>query len=252
MFIVTGASSGIGKATVLALAQRNHKVIAIGRNSDRLRLLEEVNPDLIQSVEADLATDSGIQSITKIAQSLSKIDGIIHAAGSAVPIADYQDLKSEELRRHFSVHVTAPIELNNRLRTKLKGARILYLDSYSARSPRIGWAAYSIVKSAAQMAARSAIAEMTDSTVIRVFPGGVRTPLVEAVLNSTVANQTVDDFRNTDSEGKIAEADVVGEYLADILLEATEQEIKLRETWDFNNAADRIFPDRKTTLPEAR
>ncbi|MFK7997014.1 MAG: SDR family NAD(P)-dependent oxidoreductase, partial [Granulosicoccus sp.] len=55
MFIVTGASSGIGRATALALAQRNRKVIAIGRNSDRLGLLEEKNPDLIQSVVADLA-----------------------------------------------------------------------------------------------------------------------------------------------------------------------------------------------------
>lgn len=252
MFIVTGASSGIGRATALALAQRNRKVIAIGRNSDRLGLLEEKNPDLIQSVVADLATELGIQSIAKIAHSFSKIDGIVHAAGSAVPLADYQDLNGKELTNHFSVHVTAPIELNNCLRTKLKGARILYIDSYSARSPRVGWAAYSIVKSAAQMAARSAIAEMTDSTVIRVFPGGVRTPLVEAVLTSTVANQTVDDFRNTDSEGKIVEADVVGEYLADILLEATEQQIKSRETWDFNNAADRIFPGNNIALPEIR
>ncbi len=252
MFIVTGASSGIGRATALALAQRNRKVIAIGRNSDRLGLLEQKSPGFIQSVVADLATELGIQCIANAAQSFSKIDGIIHAAGSAVPLADYQDLNSEELAHHFSVHVSAPIEINNCLRSKLKGARILYLDSYSARSPRVGWAAYSIVKSAAQMAARSAISEMTDSTVIRVFPGGVRTPLVEAVLTSTMASKTVEEFRNTDSEGKIVEACVVGEYLADILLEATEQQIKSRETWDFNNAADRIFPSDNIARPEIR
>ena len=241
MFVVTGATSGIGQAVAIALARRHRKVIAIGRNIDRLNLLVDEHPELIQGVAADIATDSGIRIVSEVLQSFVNIDGLVHAAGSTVPLSSYRDLNSKELSHHFSVHVAAPVALNNCLREKLKGARVLYLDSYSASSPRVGWAAYSIVKAAAQMAARLAVAEMSDSTVIRVFPGGVRTPLVEAVLASTTASETADVFRKTDAEGKIFEAPVVGEYLTNILLRATDDEIRNREYWDFNNAADQIF-----------
>lgn len=241
MFVITGASSGIGRATASALAGRGCEVLAAGRSVEDLRSLADMHPDCIQTFSADLATDSGIGVIVDALQTCEKIDGLVHAAGSTVPLANYQDFDGSELSHHMSVHVAAPIALNNGLKGKLEGARILYLDSYSANSPRVGWATYSIVKSAARMAACAAAAEMTESTVIRIFPGGVRTPLVGAVLASSIPCETVDTFRKMQSEGKIAEADTLGEYLADILLRATRDQIDSRGSWDFNNLEDRIF-----------
>lgn len=82
---------------------------------------------------------------------------------------------------------------------------------------------------------------MKESTVIRVFPGGGRTPLVEAVLASTTSSETIHAFRKIQSEGTLVEAEAVGEYLADILLRASNDQISSRESWDFNNPEDRIF-----------
>jgi len=241
LFLITGASSGIGRAAARSLAYRKQKVIAVGRNTDRLNSLVNEHPEFIQSVVADFSSDSGIEALSKELQYLKNLYGVVHAAGSAVPLSDYHCLDNNELAHHFFVHVAAPIALNNALSEKLKGARVMYIDSYSASTLRIGWAAYSIVKSAAQMAARLAAVEMSESKVIRVFPGGVRTPLIETVIASDAENETVEAFRKIDIEGQLVEPDVVGEYLADILLLATDEELNARESWDFGKAEDHLF-----------
>jgi len=130
------------------------------------------------------------------------------------------DSKHNDLQKHFAVHVEAPIALNNGLGHKLQGGRVLFIDSYSADSPRVGWAGYSIVKAAARMAALSATAELTGSTVIRVLPGGVRTPLVDDILSSAQQNPTAIAFRQLDQAGKIAEPEAVGAYLGSLLIDA--------------------------------
>ena len=243
VFIVTGASSGIGQATSRALASRDFKVVAVGRNLDSLHSLKDQHPENVQVVQADIATSPGIDAILDATSSITRVDGIVHAAGSSVPLAAYQNLsfKRAELELHFSVHVTAPITLNSVLTSKLSGGRILYIDSNSANSLRVGWAGYSIVKAAAQMAARSAAAELKGSTVVRLFPGGVRTPLIESVLASTDQSEVVDTFRKLDREGKLFKPDAVGAYVVNLLVDASESQLASREYWEFEKQSDRIF-----------
>ena len=243
MFIVTGASSGIGLATAIVLASRGFDVFAVGRNLDSLQTLRGHFPERVRFISADISTTAGIDAIIGATSSITCIDGIVHAAGSSVPLAAYQDLsiQENELEQHFSVHVTAPIALNNRLAGKLSGSRILYIDSNSANSLRVGWAGYSIVKAAAQMAARSAMAELNRSTVIRLFPGGVRTPLVDAVLASTDQSEAVAIFRKLDRDGELSTAEAVGAYIVHLLVDASESQLASRDYWDFQNRSDRIF-----------
>ena len=243
MFIVTGASSGIGQATAIVLASRGFDVFAVGRNLDSLQMLRDQFPDRVQFISADISRTAGIDAIIGATSSITSIDGIVHAAGSSVPLAAYQDLsiQENELEQHFSVHVTAPIALNNRLAGKLSGSRILYIDSNSANSLRVGWAGYSIVKAAAQMAARSAMAELNSSTVIRLFPGGVQTPLVDAVLASTDQSEVVAIFRKLDRDGELSTAEAVGAYIVHLLVDASESQLASRDYWDFQNHSDHIF-----------
>jgi len=238
--IVTGASSGIGRATAIALAKRGRTVICVARSDTALQALKQNYPKQIRIVRADLCDPAGISAVIESVKSVEHVAVLVHAAGSTVALQHYQDLQMPELLSHMGLHVSVPIELNNRLKNKLIGSRILYLDSYSAITPREGWSEYSIVKAAAQMAARSATVELNRSTVIRVFPGGVRTPLVEQLLMSTEKSATVTAFKALDADGGISEPDAVGQFLADILLKATEQQLTSRESWDFNNPDDHI------------
>jgi len=117
----------------------------------------------------------------------------------------YQKLQTKEVTHHFNVHVLAPIALNQRLKFHKDNGRIVFIDSYSANAPRVGWSAYSIVKSAAQMAARSAAAELQGMRVVRIFPGAVRTALVESVLNANDKSPTSEIFKALNVAGTIVD-----------------------------------------------
>ena len=240
-FIVTGASSGIGFAVAKSLATRNNDVIAVARSADGLRALKRCCEDRIEILSADLATESGLFLVVERAHSVGRVDGIVHAAGSLVNPMGYQNLKADKMLADMNIHVAVPVSLNNALEDVLAGGRILFIDSYSAINLRVGWSGYSIVKAAAQMAARAAVEEINRSAVIRVFPGAVRTPLVDAVLSAKQRSPTFDLFTELESNGAISDPDGVGEFIADVLVSASDEQLEEREFWDIGNPDDRIF-----------
>jgi len=226
-----------------SLLPGNH-VIAVARNAARLKYLGKEYKDLVHNIVADLAETHGQRAVADHVKSIGPIDGIIHSAGAHVPLNNYhnyQDLDVESLLADMKSHVAAPIQLNNVLREALKGGRILFIDSYSANNPRVGWAGYSIIKAAARMAARSAAAEIKEATTIRVFPGAVRTPLIQTILTTNHTSPVVEMFRDLDATDNFSDAQSIGEFIANILTSVTDEQLSAREFWDFNSPDDQIF-----------
>jgi len=240
-FLVTGASSGIGYAASCSLAARGHHVIAVARTLSLLETLKQKYLDNVHIVALDLSSESGRTELVRQITSNTTLEGIVHAAGSRITPSFYQELDIQHLLEDMNVHVMNPIDLNNQLQKQLIGGRVLYIDSYSAINPRVGWSGYSIVKAAAQMAARAAANEANGFRVVRVFPGAVKTPLVNNVLNSTQSSPTVEMFKKMNSSGEIADPELVGEFVANILLSATDSQLDEREYWDINSSQDQLF-----------
>ena len=63
MFIVTGASSGIGRSTAVALADEGLDVVAVARNGEALGDLRRGRGDRIEAVVADLAASEGVDAL---------------------------------------------------------------------------------------------------------------------------------------------------------------------------------------------
>lgn len=108
--LVTGASSGIGKAFAQRLAADGHDLIVIGRRKDRLDELAASLPSVtVQVVAADLATDDGIDTVAGLCAD-RPLRMLVNNAGVAhyMPMAGLPAAQAREL---VHVKVVAPTML---------------------------------------------------------------------------------------------------------------------------------------------
>lgn len=237
VYIVTGGSHGIGRAVASAISERNLDVIAVARSDDALSSLAKESANVIPVV-ADLTTSTGIESVVKsVAENFegaSKVAGIVHSAGSLIPLEPFGEIDGNSLTEHFRIHVSAPIELYRAIRKSRSIDRMLFVDSYSANAARHGWGAYSIIKSAAQMAYRCAAQELGDTKAIRVYPGAVRTRIVEMVMASKT--KTAEAFGEMLKRDEFAEPEEVAKFLVRLLIDTSDEELDSQECWDYNES----------------
>lgn len=178
--LVTGASSGIGKAIAIACARMGANVIATGRNEKRLK--ETIS--LMQNgdhkyISADLTCQNEVDLLIN---DLPILDGFVQCAGvfSRVPC---KNVRREDIDKVFRANVEAPIQLQAKLLTQRKlskGSSIVYIASRAANAPSIGNSVYSASKGAIISYAKCLALELAPR-LIRVnciCPGMVWTDLI--------------------------------------------------------------------------
>lgn len=97
--LVTGATSGIGKAFAESLAADGHDLIIVGRREERLKEFADAHQDIeVQAIAADLSTDAGIDAVAEAAAS-QPLETLINNAGVAhyMPVAALSMEQAKEL-----------------------------------------------------------------------------------------------------------------------------------------------------------
>lgn len=145
---VTGASSGIGKATAILCAEMGATVIVSGRNAARLDdTLAQMPDGGHQKYVCDL-TDTA--ALPKVAENIPNLDGVVHCAGIGQRILCKQ-LTEQDIDTVMDTNFKAPVLLQTELLKQKKinkSASIVFVGSIAAESPSIGNAIYSASKGA--------------------------------------------------------------------------------------------------------
>ena len=183
--LVTGASSGIGKAIALECNAQGATVLACGRNKQRLEQgrQESCAPDRWVSISHDFldAMDAIPQWVRSLGQTHGKLWGLAHAAGEGM-MDSLQAYNLEEARRHFDLNFHVPMLLAKGFcdrRVYARGGALLLVSSASAVFPEKGHLVYGAAKAALVAAAKS-ISQEVAPRGLRVHclsPGIVDTPL---------------------------------------------------------------------------
>lgn len=178
--LVTGASSGIGKAIAIACAKMGATIILTGRNLSRLDdTMSRLPEGKHEIIVADLTRED---DINKLVDCLPKLDGVVHCAGigSRVPC---KSITKEDIDWVMRVNFEAPVLLQSALLSNKKlnkASSIVFIASRAADYPSIGNATYSASKGAIISYSKCLALELS-SRFIRVnciCPGMVWTELI--------------------------------------------------------------------------
>lgn len=144
---VIGASSGIGRATVLELAARGCQVVASARRLDRLKELEASQPGQVIAMGLDVESDDGPErGVRAAAQQMGGLDALVVTAGLPT-LALLRDHSATMWRRIVAVNLVGPARAAvEAARLLPPGGRIVLLSSCSARSPWAKLAPYAAAK----------------------------------------------------------------------------------------------------------
>lgn len=177
--LVTGASSGIGKATAIEASNLGASLIITGRNETKLKeTLSELNGDSHSAIITDLSTTSGIENLLF---SLPKIDGLVLSAGID-KIKTLQFSKIELFEEIFTINLYSQFELLRLIvKKKLynKGFSVVAISSVAAFMPSIAHGVYGAGKAALISVMKCAALELApkDIRVNLISPGALKTPM---------------------------------------------------------------------------
>jgi NAD(P)-dependent dehydrogenase (short-subunit alcohol dehydrogenase family) len=155
--LVTGASSGIGRACALALLNDSWTTVMVGRRADALQAAIDAAGEQGKhalAVPADLTKPSDVQRLfSQVEQRFGRLDLLFNNAGMSLPYALPSDVNGDDWRQVVDINLngafyclSAAFELMKK--QSPKGGRIINNGSISAHVPRPGSIAYAATKHA--------------------------------------------------------------------------------------------------------
>lgn len=181
--LVTGASSGIGRATAIECSKMGAKVVITARNEERLKdTLESLEGEGHQMILCDLTDENALNALV---ENTPELNGIVCNAGinKLVPI---RQLKEADLASIFAVNTFSPIMLVQKLTKKKKianNASVVFTSSISGiGAAAVGESMYIASKGAVSAFVKAAALEFAKKgiRVNAVCPGMVKTDMSDA------------------------------------------------------------------------
>jgi NAD(P)-dependent dehydrogenase (short-subunit alcohol dehydrogenase family) len=189
--VVTGATSGIGRAVAACLARRGATVSAIARNQSRL---DDLVSDLgtsggrVVPYRADLESESELRvAASEIERDHGRVDVLVHCA-AVLSLGPVESAPVAQLDRQYRVNVRAPYLLTQLLFHSLRsaGGQIVFVNSSTGLHAGANVAQYSATKHALRGLADALRSEVNPQgvRVLSVYPGQTATPMQQSIYEA--------------------------------------------------------------------
>ncbi|KAG8707538.1 hypothetical protein FRC08_000434 [Ceratobasidium sp. 394] len=162
VIIVTGASSGIGKTTAIALSKAGWRVTLVARREAELNLVAQECPTSTLVVTCDVTDEAQVATVfTKTVEKFGRVDALFNNAGISTPAVPLEELSVQDIKTVIDVNLIGAFIFTREAFKVFKnqtpqGGRIVNNGSISAHTPRPMSAPYT--------ASKHAITGLTKST----------------------------------------------------------------------------------------
>ena len=155
--IITGAGTGIGKASAIALLKNGYSVVFAGRRAEPLeRAIAEANaaPGRALAVPTDIGNPESVRNLfARTKETYGRLDVLFNNAGVGAPAVPLEDLTFEQWQNVVSINLTGAFLCTQEAIRIMKdqtprGGRIINNGSISAHAPRPNSAPYTATKHA--------------------------------------------------------------------------------------------------------
>ncbi len=212
LVIVTGGSSGIGRALLANAPEASHR-IDVSRSGATEVVDEHVPADL--SDPAQWAAVAATLTARIVERSWERIT-VVQSAGTLEPIGFVGEVDAEAYTRNVLINAAAVQVLGHHVLAALRRvdtrAELALVSSGAARTPYPGWSSYGAAKAAVDQWVRTVGAEQEQRGGVRVLsvaPGVVATPMQEAIRATDETDfPNVARFHQLHEDGDLIDADV--------------------------------------------
>jgi NAD(P)-dependent dehydrogenase (short-subunit alcohol dehydrogenase family) len=197
-FLITGVSSGLGRAFAIAALDAHHTVVGTVRNPDQAAAFEQLAPGRAHARMLDVTdTDAIAPTVTAIEEEIGHIDVLVNNAGYGVE-GTFEESPLDTIRHQFDVNVFGVIAVTQAVLPRMRERRaghILFVTSMGGLRTYPGLSAYHGSKFAVEGIAASLAQEVADLGihVTAIEPGAFRTDWAGRSMDrveSTIADYT--------------------------------------------------------------
>ena len=178
--LLTGASSGLGRALAERLLDRDWQVFGCSRRGCDL--------DGIHDLKIDLTDFQAVsEALPILLQTLSRLDLAVLNAGTLGEIRDLSDTPMADAKQVMEINLWANKALMDQLHAWRRPiGQIVLISSGASILGNRGWGGYSLSKAALNMLAKLYAHEFADTHICALAPGIVDTPMMDALCQADV------------------------------------------------------------------
>ncbi|KAM3454149.1 hypothetical protein MY3296_003204 [Beauveria thailandica] len=219
VFIVTGASKGIGAAVTRHLLGHQHKVVLTARSGDLLKRVQAAHPGQVEYLAGDMADPTIATRLAEVAVAkFGRIDGVVINHG-VLENKKLADMSVDNFRSMYEINVVSCFAIAKAALPQLRKSKgcIVWVSSGAAVKTYQAWGGYGSSKAAINSLSSHLAAEEKDITSIAIQPGRVDTDMQQLIRDTgsdTMDKAVYDTFVRAKETGGLLRPEQPGNAIA--------------------------------------